>query len=240
MELDPVRLRVLALLKERGSDLRNASLAMGRNAAYIHQYLYRGSPKVLSEDDRIALAEHLGVDEDELRHQKRARPKLAKARAAQPKALPVQVESDGGRATPEGFSAIAEIDVHASAGPGAVLEGFEETKDVWYFPDALIRHEFRARSDDLRIITIDGDSMEPVLSSGDRIMVDTSQRVPVPPGIFVIWDGMGIVAKRIEHILSSDPAKLRIMSVNPDYETYERDAEEVHVIGRVVWSARRH
>ena len=86
MELDPVRLRVLALLKERGSDLRKASLAMGRNAAYIHQYLYRGSPKVLSEDDRIALAEHLGVDEDELRHQKRARPKLAKARAAQPKA----------------------------------------------------------------------------------------------------------------------------------------------------------
>ena len=46
--------------------------------------------------------------------------------------------------------------------------------------------------------------------------------------------------KRIEHILSSDPAKLRIMSVNPDYETYERDAEEVNVIGRVVWSARRH
>ena len=79
--------------------------------------------------------------------------------------------------------------------------------------------------------------MEPVLSSGDRIMVDTSQRVPVLPGIFVICDGMGIVAKRIEHILSSDPAKLRIMSVNPDYETYERDAEEVHVIGRVVWSA---
>ena len=104
----------------------------------------------------------------------------------------------------------------------------------------MIRHEFRARAGDLRVITIDSDSMEPELSSGDRIMVDTTQRVPVPPGIFVIWDGMGIVAKRIEHILSSDPAKLRIMSVNPDYETYERDAEEVNVIGRVVWSARRH
>ena len=34
-------------------------------------------------------------------------------------------------------------------------------------------------------------------------------------------------------------AKLRIMCVNPDYETYERDAEEVNVIGRVVLSARR-
>jgi phage repressor protein C with HTH and peptisase S24 domain len=30
------------------------------------------------------------------------------------------------------------------------------------------------------------------------------------------------------------------MSVNPDYKTYGRDAGEVHVVGRVVWSARRH
>jgi phage repressor protein C with HTH and peptisase S24 domain len=234
MELDPVRLKVLQLLKEHGSDLRKASLAMGRNAAYVHQYVYRGSPKVLSEDDRIALAEHLGIDEDELRHQARPRPQTRPTRRAG------RVESDTSGGPLEGFSKVPEIDVRASAGPGALLEGFEETKDVWYFPDAVIRHEFRTRAGDLRIITIDGDSMEPVLSSGDRIMVDTSQRVPVPPGIFVIWDGMGIVAKRIEHILSSDPAKLRIMSVNPDYETYERDAEEVHVIGRVVWSARRY
>ena len=234
MELDPVRLKVLALLKERGSDLRKASLAMGRNAAYIHQYLYRGSPKVLSEDDRIALAEHLGIDEDELRHQAKPRPQVRPTRRARR----IAAATDGGPL--EGFSKIPEIDVRASAGPGALLDGFEETKDVWYFPDAMIRHEFRTRAGDLRIITIDGDSMEPVLSSGDRIMIDTSQRIPVPPGIFVIWDGMGIVAKRIEHILSSDPAKLRIMSVNPDYETYERDAEEVHVIGRVVWSARRY
>jgi phage repressor protein C with HTH and peptisase S24 domain len=234
MELDPVRLKVLALLKERGSDLRKASLAMGRNAAYIHQYVYRGSPKVLSEDDRIALAEHLGIDEDDLRHKARPRRQTRPTRRGRR----VETVMEGGPL--EGFSKIPEIDVRASAGPGALLEGFEETKDVWYFPDGLIRHEFRTRAGDLRIITIDGDSMEPELSSGDRIMVDTSQRVPVPPGIFVIWDGMGIVAKRIEHILSSDPAKLRIMSVNPDYETYEREAEEVSVIGRVVWSARRH
>ena len=234
MELDPVRLKVLQLLKEHGSDLRKVSLAMGRNAAYVHQYVYRGSPKVLSEDDRIALAEHLSIDEDELRHQARPRPQTRPTRRAR------RVAPDTGGGPLEGFSKIAEIDVRASAGPGALLEGFEETKDVWYFPDAVIRHEFRTRAGDLRIITIDGDLMEPVLSSGDRIMIDTSQRIPVPPGIFVIWDGMGIVAKRIEHILSSEPAQLRIMSVNPDYETYERDAEEVHVIGRVVWSARRY
>jgi phage repressor protein C with HTH and peptisase S24 domain len=59
------------------------------------------------------------------------------------------------------------------------------------------------------------------------------------PGIFVIWDGLGLVAKRVEHVPNSDPPKVIIKSVNPEYETYERDAEEVHVTGRVLWTARR-
>ena len=37
------------------------------------------------------------------------------------------------------------------------------------------------------MITVDGDSIEPLLSSGDRILIDVSRQVPVPPGIFVIW-----------------------------------------------------
>jgi phage repressor protein C with HTH and peptisase S24 domain len=129
--------------------------------------------------------------------------------------------------------------VRASAGPGAIHEGLEEAKQTWLFPDAVIRHEFRARPEDLHIVTIDGDSMEPLLSSGDRVMIDTSRRVPVPPGIFVIWDGMGIVAKRIEHVPQSDPPLVTIKSVNTGYQAYERTADEVNIIGRVVWAAKR-
>ena len=35
------------------------------------------------------------------------------------------------------------------------------------------------------------------------------------------------------------PAMVVIRSVNPEYQTYQRMAEEVHVIGRVVWTSRR-
>jgi phage repressor protein C with HTH and peptisase S24 domain len=143
------------------------------------------------------------------------------------------------RRSAAGFSPITEIDVRASAGPGAFHEGIEEAKTTWLFPDDVIRHEFRARPEDLHIVTIDGDSMEPLLSSGDRIMVDTSRRVPAPPGIFVIWDGIGIVAKRIEHVPHSDPTKIIIKSLNPEYQTYERNADEVNIIGRVVWASKR-
>jgi hypothetical protein len=66
----------------------------------------------------------------------------------------------------------------------------------------------------------------------------SSRNRPYPPGLFVLHDGMGLVAKRVEHIPSSDPARLRITSDNPSYSQYECLAEEVNVVGRVRWYGR--
>lgn len=236
MILDPVRIRLLKLIQGRDSDLKNVSLALGKNAAYIHQFIYRGTPKILPEDVREALAKFLEVDEAELRHSE-VPPR--KHRGPGEQELADTPRKRRGRPEIEGFCSISEIDVRASAGPGAVHDGLEESKETWLFPDPVIRHEFRANPNDLHIITIEGDSMEPLLSTGDRILIDTSQRVPVPPGIFVIWDGMGLVAKRVEHVPHSEPPKVVIKSVNPEYQTYERGAEEVNIIGRVIWAAKR-
>ncbi|MCA3394546.1 MAG: helix-turn-helix transcriptional regulator [Roseomonas sp.] len=234
MDLDPTRLRVMKLIQQRRTDLKKASLAIGRNAAYLQQYLYRGIPKTLPEDAREALAAFLGVPEESLRPPKTesaAEPALPPVIAAPP-----PTAMGGGM---PGFSQVPELDVRASAGHGAFHEGDEEIKAVWMFPDAVIRHELRARSANLRIITIDGDSMEPLLASGDRVLVDTAQRVPAPPGIFVIWDGLGIVAKRIEHIPTAEPSRIVIKSVNPIYGDYERPTEEVNIIGRVIWAGKK-
>jgi len=234
MYLDPIRLRVLKLLDEKGSDLKKASLAVRKNPAYVHQFIYRGTPKALPEDVRNALANYLDVHESELRHTEMP---AGKAYAeTNPPGADIRRKR---KPIVDGFSAVTEIDVRASAGPGAINDGLEESKETWLFPDPVIRHEFRARAKDLHIVTIDGDSMEPLLGSGDRILIDTSQRVPVPPGIFVIWDGMGIVAKRVEHVPHSEPPKIVIKSVNPEYQTYERDVEEVNIVGRVIWAAKR-
>jgi phage repressor protein C with HTH and peptisase S24 domain len=81
--------------------------------------------------------------------------------------------------------------------------------------------------------------MEPLLHSGDRVLVDTSQRAPVPPGIFATWDGMGILAKRVEDIPNSGPTKLVIKPVNSKCQTYKRQAEEAQISGRIIRSGRR-
>ena len=49
-----------------------------------------------------------------------------------------------------------------------------------YMPDAMIRHEGRAAPENLRILGALGESMEPVIGEGDRIVVDVSRRRPSP------------------------------------------------------------
>ena len=65
------------------------------------------------------------------------------------------------------------------------------------------------------------------------------QTRPSPPGIFILDDGVGLVAKRIEIIPNTTPQMLRISSENSAYSSYQRRIDEVHIIGRVVWFARR-
>jgi phage repressor protein C with HTH and peptisase S24 domain len=85
---------------------------------------------------------------------------------------------------------------------------------------------------------VEGDSMMPTLHSGDIVLVDMSRRSPTPPGIFVLHDGMGLVAKRLEHIPNSDPPRVRIISDNTFYSPYEGLADEVNIVGRIRWFAR--
>jgi len=48
---------------ELGISLADLSRAAGRNAAYIQQFVERGSPRVLPEDVRLAVAMRLRMDE---------------------------------------------------------------------------------------------------------------------------------------------------------------------------------
>jgi len=233
-------------------DKEHVSVRVKESTAKGYRHLLE--PKLLPACGRHRVTEVTRADIAKLHHELRHTPydanrcleviskmfSLAEMWGLRPKSTaPPEPRRRRSKPLAEGFSAVTEIDVRASAGPGAINDGLEESKETWLLPDPIIRHEFRARAMDLHIVTIDGDPMEPLLSSGDRILIDTSQRVPVPPGIFVIWDGLGIVAKRIEHIPHSEPPKIVIKSVNPEYQTYERDGDEVNIIGRVIWAAKR-
>lgn len=145
---------------------------------------------------------------------------------------------------------IAEVDAAAGAGMGApeTLEvGWEgnytvsapTVRSIWTLPTEYLRYELRVPRGAVRLVEVIGDSMQPTLFPGDRIMVNTADRRPSPPGIFALWDGLGLVVKRVEHIPNTDPLIYRITSDNPHHAAYERTEEEVNIVGRVVWYGRR-
>jgi hypothetical protein len=64
--LDDMRKMLLARMRDRRLTFADLSRAVGGNAAYIHQFFYRGIPKYLPEARRARIAAMLEVDEVEL------------------------------------------------------------------------------------------------------------------------------------------------------------------------------
>ena len=109
----------------------------------------------------------------------------------------------------------------------------------WYLPEAMLRHESGAEPANLRILRARGDSMEPAVHDGARLLVDVARKPPATGEVAVLWDGSGLVVKRVEAVPNSDPPRLRLISANPAYEPCICLAGEAHMIGTVLWTVRR-
>ncbi|MDX2072997.1 MAG: S24 family peptidase [Alphaproteobacteria bacterium] len=121
---------------------------------------------------------------------------------------------------------------------GGALVANEDPMENCHFRKDWIRRKLCVSPADLRILTISGDGMAPTLCNGDIVLVDTSKKHPSPPGIFILFDGVGLAAKRLELLAQADWPKLRVIYDNPHYSTYEAPLAEHNIVGRVVWFSR--
>jgi phage repressor protein C with HTH and peptisase S24 domain len=166
-------------------------------------------------------------------------------------ALPSNVVAIGRTPNMDAVTTVPEIDVRAGMGGGGeagVDYWYDDNgnsyqrdavKEQWQFPTEHIRVKLNTPPEKAVIIEVEGDSMSPTLLTGDHVMINTGDTRPSPPGIFAINDGLGLVVKRLEFIPHSDPLTCRVSSDNKHHNEYERSAEELQVIGRVVWFGRR-
>lgn len=157
---------------------------------------------------------------------------------------PRQEEPDLPLDQPRPAIMIPEYDVRPQAGGGADGEDGEMIRNggewpeharaaTWSIPGDYLR-AFASEPAAVRIVRVAGDSMEPDYPSGERVAVDTGHTIPSPPGVYVVFDGFGLVLKRIEVVLGSSPPMVRLMNINPAYATYERPLADVRIQGRVI------
>jgi hypothetical protein len=218
-----IRQRLDALITERGDDYASLSRLLGRNPTYIQQFVKRGVPRRLSEDDRRKLAAHFGIAERLLGGPEEA---IGRAVMTRPAA-----------ATSSDYILIPQFDIGASAGVGAE-PGVEEPLAILAFQSTWVRNVASGRPEALSVIQVEGDSMLPTLADGDNILVDTDDRERLRDGIYVLRTDDALLVKR----LSVNPAsrRLTIRSDNDAYPSWDDcDPAAVAVIGRVVWVGRR-
>ena len=130
---------------------------------------------------------------------------------------------------------ITALDLSLSMGPGTLIEDFVEAEPV-KMSLSLVQSITRTPSDRLRLVRGIGDSMEPTLRTGDRVMVDLNERqLARINGIYWI-DHLG--THGIKRLRPAGRGRVMIMSDNQLVQDFDVDAEDLRIEGRVIWFAR--
>ena len=188
------RSTLAGLAEEAGTSLAWLSRALGRNDAYLQQFVKRGTPKRLDEEDRRWLAAYFNVDESAL----------------------------GGAAREPDMVAVRRIEADAHAGAGGLVEDDRNGGEERIDPRVVARLGVSPAA--LTMITAHGESMEPLIHDGDALFVDMADRqLSSRPGIFVIRLDDVLLVKRVArvglevHVTSDNPATPVIAPVRADH-----------------------
>ncbi|MEJ7933002.1 S24 family peptidase [Sphingobium sp. AN558] len=218
-EVLDTRVALERLIAERGENYADLSRLLGRNPAYIQQFIKRGTPRKLDEADRRILARYFGVEESVL-----GAPSVGTLPSRRIRGAPMVV-------------AVPRLALGASAGPGSLDED-ERAAGVMAF-DAHWLRGLGVKPQRVSIIRVDGESMAPTLSDGDEIMVDHEDDADrLRDGVYVLrLDGV-LMVKRVAMGPRRD--RFSVLSDNAHYPNWtDIDPAFVVIVGRVVWTGRR-
>ena len=209
MEQEDPRFALARLIRDNNDDYVGLSRLLGRNAAYVQQYIKRGSPKRLPEQERSVLARYFGVDERVL---------------------------GAPDANKSGLRLIPKLAIGASAGGGALTDAETVAGKVGF--DEQYLRGMGVDPAQVELIVVQGESMQPTLADGDDIMVDKGAALRrVSNGVHVLRMDDSLMVKRLVvgkggmlSVLSDNPAY-------PSWNDVE--SASLTIIGRVVWIGRR-
>lgn len=216
---DDSRAALDRLLRERGVDYAALSARIGRNPAYIQQYIKRGSPRRLADQDRARIAAFLGVPEAMLGGPER------------------RVAALGGTQQGRDMVLVPKLAIGASAGAGASVDGEPVEGSIAFDPKWL--RDLGADSRALSIIRVAGDSMAPTLNDGDDILVDGGDAADrLRDGIYVLRMDDALMVKRVAR--APGQGRISVISDNDHYRSWDDlPMSAVQLVGRVIWAGRR-
>lgn len=136
---------------------------------------------------------------------------------------------------PESFR-VEVLDVHASAGPGVInSEVIQTIKSIEYTDEHALLMFGGKLASNIKMITVEGDSMSGTIEIGDSIFVDITKDYFSTDGIYVFLFKNRLHVKRLQMM----PDHLLVHSDNPQYADWkisEENEQHLKVMGRVLLS----
>jgi len=228
---DHARRRLDRLLRERGLTLAAASRAIGRNHAYLQQYLRRGSPRALDLEARLGLGRLLSVPPETFAAADSGRQATALPRPARP---------------PANAGPAAELTISAGALPrdvpvlGTTVGGntgdFSLNGEV---VDHVRRPPAMAATNKAFALYVQGDSMWPWRAPGSLVYVQPAR--PPRSGDHVVVeihpeteDGPEERPCYVKRLVARTPSLLRLAQYNPARDDIEIPLHRVRALYRVM------
>ncbi len=137
--------------------------------------------------------------------------------------------------TPPGldqFDLVPMAEAHLSAGGGAFVLS-EGEGAIHAFRKSWLRRTATSPNN-VVLMEVRGDSMEPVIVDGDVVMVDKGRRRIYDGYIYALGVGETIMIKRLYWL---PDGRVRIRSDNPEFDSDEARPEDIRVLGQVIWRA---
>ncbi|XDZ66190.1 hypothetical protein AB8880_02015 [Alphaproteobacteria bacterium LSUCC0684] len=195
-------------------NLKQLSLSLGRNHAYLQQYVHRGSPKTLPEQIRYQLADLLRIDETKLRS-----------------TLPFPGTKNGHKIR------------YDDMGSDLITIGYVdhpsqlriETKP-WSIPVSVFRRNSTSSSEKVRLAVLDESTPDHSFRQGDVVILDTADTSPLRSGYFAIDAGQHIRVRYIEQNTNGLTALLHIGQ--NEHARYEISPPDINIMGRVIFHSR--
>ncbi|MFV0547220.1 MAG: XRE family transcriptional regulator [Limnobaculum xujianqingii] len=136
------------------------------------------------------------------------------------------------------FVEVSMLNVEAACGDGAMADNEHEIYALPFRRYTLRRMGVNARN--ARVVRVIGNSMAPMLRSGDVVGIDTANNSTIIDGdLYAIRDGNLI---RVKQLIPRPDGGMIIKSFNntdyPDEQlTRDEFEQRIHIIGRVFWSS---
>jgi len=215
-KMDPVRQRLVEMIDARGTTLAEVSRAIGKNHAYLQQFVKRETPRKLPEDVRKALARHFRVAESEFAD-------TTSPRIVTP--LPQLRPETLGR---------KDLPVYASAQGGAdgeILIGYEPIE--WRERPSILEGV-----SDAYAMYVVNDSMEPRYRQGDLLLIHP--RRPVRQGCDVLLVKVNTNSEHhamIKQLVRRTSEEVVLRQLNPPHEFVipASEVKDVHLVMGAYW-----